>query len=163
LRRLPRREPDREEPARPLRLRRRALGLPPQAARRAGDRRARRSLRGLRAEPRSDRQSPARRAAREPGAARAGCAPRGARSALPPYVRMLLMGEEYGERSRFLYFVSHDDPEVVAAVREGGRREFADLAWSEEIPDPQSPEPFARSRLVRERARRRDRRPLHAL
>jgi maltooligosyltrehalose trehalohydrolase len=82
---------------------------------------------------------------------------------LSPYVPMLFMGEEYGETSPFLYFVSHDDPEVVAAVREGRRRELADMAWAEEIPDPQSPETFARSRLVRERARRRDRRPLHAL
>jgi maltooligosyltrehalose trehalohydrolase len=82
---------------------------------------------------------------------------------LSPYVPMLFMGEEYGETSPFLYFVSHDDPEVIAAVREGRKREFADTAWSEEVPDPQSPETFARSRLVRERARRRDRRPLHAL
>jgi maltooligosyltrehalose trehalohydrolase len=82
---------------------------------------------------------------------------------LSPYVPLLFMGEEYGETSPFLYFASHDDPEVVAAVREGRRREFADLAWSEEIPDPQSPDTFLRSRLVRERARRRDRRPLHAL
>jgi maltooligosyltrehalose trehalohydrolase len=28
---------------------------------------------------------------------------------------LLFMGEEYGETSPFLYFVSHDDPEVVAA------------------------------------------------
>jgi maltooligosyltrehalose trehalohydrolase len=82
---------------------------------------------------------------------------------LSPYVPLLFMGEEYGETSPFLYFVSHDDPEVIAAVREGRRREFANMAWSEEVPDPQSPETFARSRLVRERARRRDRRPLHAL
>jgi maltooligosyltrehalose trehalohydrolase len=82
---------------------------------------------------------------------------------LSPYVPLLFMGEEYGETSPFLYFVSHDDPEVVAAVREGRRREFVAMAWNEEVPDPQSPDTFARSRLVRERARRRDRRPLHAL
>jgi maltooligosyltrehalose trehalohydrolase len=82
---------------------------------------------------------------------------------LSPYVPLLFMGEEYGETSPFLYFVSHDDPQIVAAVREGRRREFLDMAWAEEIPDPQSPETFLKSRLVRERARRRDRRPLHAL
>jgi maltooligosyltrehalose trehalohydrolase len=82
---------------------------------------------------------------------------------LSPYVPLLFMGEEYGETSPFLYFVSHDDPAVVAAVREGRRREFQAMAWAEEIPDPQSPDTFARSRLARERARRRDRRPLHAL
>jgi maltooligosyltrehalose trehalohydrolase len=82
---------------------------------------------------------------------------------LSPYVPLLFMGEEYGETSPFLYFVSHDDPEVVAAVREGRRREFLEWAWDEEFTDPQSPDSFAKSRLVRERARRRDRRPLHAL
>jgi maltooligosyltrehalose trehalohydrolase len=82
---------------------------------------------------------------------------------LSPYVPLLFMGEEYGETSPFMYFVSHDDPAVIAAVREGRRREFLDMAWAEEVPDPQLPETFARSRLVRERARRRDRRPLHAL
>jgi len=82
---------------------------------------------------------------------------------LSPYVPLLFMGEEYGETNPFLYFVSHDDPEVVAAVREGRRREFLEGAWDEEFADPQSPDTFAKSRLVRERARRRDRRPLHAL
>jgi maltooligosyltrehalose trehalohydrolase len=81
---------------------------------------------------------------------------------LSPYVPLLFMGEEYGETNPFLYFVSHDDPAIVAAVREGRRREFA-MGWEEEVPDPQAPDSFERSRLVRERARRRDRRPLHAL
>jgi maltooligosyltrehalose trehalohydrolase len=82
---------------------------------------------------------------------------------LSPYVPMLFMGEEYGETNPFLYFVNHDDPNVVAAVREERRREFAAMAWGGDIPDPQAVETFARSRLMRERARRRDRRPLHAL
>jgi maltooligosyltrehalose trehalohydrolase len=82
---------------------------------------------------------------------------------LSPYVPMLFMGEEYGETNPFLYFVNHEDPNVVAAVREGRRREFAAMAWSEEVLDPQSLEAFTRSKLVRDRSRRRDCRPLHAL
>jgi maltooligosyltrehalose trehalohydrolase len=82
---------------------------------------------------------------------------------LSPYVPMLFMGEEYGETNPFLYFVNHDDPNVVAAVREGRRREFAAMAWVEEVLDPQALESYERSKLLRERSRRRDRRPLHAL
>jgi maltooligosyltrehalose trehalohydrolase len=45
-----------------------------------------------------------------------------------PSLPMLFMGEEWAERAPFLYFVSHTDPALVAAVREGRRRELADLA-----------------------------------
>ena len=44
---------------------------------------------------------------------------------LSPYVPLLFMGEEHGEANPFLYFVSHGDPALVEAVREGRRREFA--------------------------------------
>jgi maltooligosyltrehalose trehalohydrolase len=66
---------------------------------------------------------------------------------LAPYVPMLWMGEEYGETNPFLYFVSHGDPQLVEAVREGRKREFASFAWSGEVPDPQAEESFHRSRL----------------
>jgi maltooligosyltrehalose trehalohydrolase len=66
---------------------------------------------------------------------------------LSPYVPLLFMGEEYGETRPFLYFTSHSDPALAVAVREGRRREFAAFAWSAEVPDPQSPETFAASRL----------------
>ena len=48
---------------------------------------------------------------------------------LSPYVPLLFMGEEHGETNPFLYFVSHGDPALVEAVREGRRREFAAFAW----------------------------------
>ncbi len=64
-----------------------------------------------------------------------------------PYVPLLFMGEEYGETRPFLYFVSHGDPQLVEAVREGRRREFADFDWAGALPDPDSPETFATSRL----------------
>jgi len=66
---------------------------------------------------------------------------------LSPYVPMLFMGEEYGETAPFLYFVSHGDPDLVEAVRQGRKAEFAAFHAQGEAPDPQSPETFARSRL----------------
>ena len=47
----------------------------------------------------------------------------------------------------FLYFTSHTDPVLAHAVRDGRRREFAHCAGAGEIPDPQEPQTFARSRL----------------
>jgi maltooligosyltrehalose trehalohydrolase len=67
---------------------------------------------------------------------------------LSGYVPLLFMGEEYGETRPFLYFVSHSDPGLVEAVREGRRREFADFAWSGEVPDPQAVDSFTRSTLA---------------
>ena len=51
---------------------------------------------------------------------------------------MLFMGEEYGETAPFLYFVSHTDPELVAAVRDGRAAEFAAFGWEGDFPDPRS-------------------------
>ena len=44
-----------------------------------------------------------------------------------PNVPILFMGEEYGERNPFYYFVSHLDPELNRLVREGRKREFKDF------------------------------------
>ena len=63
---------------------------------------------------------------------------------LSPYVPLLFMGEEYGETNPFLYFVSHGDPALVEAVREGRRREFAAFGWAGKIPDPQARRPSRR-------------------
>jgi maltooligosyltrehalose trehalohydrolase len=56
------------------------------------------------------------------------------------------MGEESGETNPFLYFVSHEDPALIEAVREGRRRE---LEWApgEAVPDPADAETFHRSRV----------------
>ncbi|NJN56720.1 MAG: malto-oligosyltrehalose trehalohydrolase [Leptolyngbyaceae cyanobacterium SL_5_9] len=66
---------------------------------------------------------------------------------LSPNIPMLFMGEEYGEESPFLYFVSHTDPDLVEAVRAGRKREFAAFHLEGEYSDPQSPETFKQSQL----------------
>jgi maltooligosyltrehalose trehalohydrolase len=66
---------------------------------------------------------------------------------LSPYVPLLFMGEEYGERAPFFYFVDHSDPDLVEAVRQGRAREFASFACEGGVPDPQDPETFFRSKL----------------
>jgi maltooligosyltrehalose trehalohydrolase len=73
---------------------------------------------------------------------------------LAPFVPMLFMGEEYGERAPFQFFCDHIDPEIAEATRQGRRREFAAFAsFGQEIPDPQDPQTFAASKLTRERDR----------
>ena len=64
-----------------------------------------------------------------------------------PYIPMLFMGEEYAERSPFLYFVSHSDSDLITAVREGRKAEFASFRWQGEPPDPQGVEVFLKSKL----------------
>ncbi|HEX6559663.1 MAG TPA: malto-oligosyltrehalose trehalohydrolase, partial [Longimicrobiales bacterium] len=53
-----------------------------------------------------------------------------------PYIPLLFMGEEYGERRPFPYFIQHSDENLVAAVRLGRKQEFAAFSWSAEPPDP---------------------------
>ena len=66
---------------------------------------------------------------------------------LSPYVPMLFMGEEYGEDVPFMYFVSHSDPDLIHAVREGRKREFEAFHCKGEAPDPESPETFLKCKL----------------
>src|SRR3990172_2890134 len=66
---------------------------------------------------------------------------------LSPYIPMLFMGEEYGEESPFLYFISHMDKDLINAVREGRKADFRSFQWSGEPPDPQSEDTFNRSKL----------------
>ncbi len=66
---------------------------------------------------------------------------------LSPYVPLLFMGEEHGETNPFLYFVDHGDSELIAAVREGRRREFAAFGWGGQLPDPQAEPTFTASRV----------------
>jgi maltooligosyltrehalose trehalohydrolase len=70
---------------------------------------------------------------------------------LSPYTPMLFMGEEYGEDAPFQFFTDHIDEEIAIATREGRRREFASFARfaGEEVPDPQDPATFERSKLTR--------------
>ncbi len=62
---------------------------------------------------------------------------------LSPFVPLLFMGEEWGATRPFPYFVSHSDPDLVEAVRQGRRAEFAAFGWEGDVPDPQSEATFA--------------------
>ncbi|MET9068945.1 malto-oligosyltrehalose trehalohydrolase [Streptosporangium sandarakinum] len=65
-----------------------------------------------------------------------------------PFVPMLFQGEEWGATTPFQYFTDHEDPELGRAVSEGRRREFAAFGWEpDQVPDPQDPATFERSRL----------------
>jgi maltooligosyltrehalose trehalohydrolase len=66
---------------------------------------------------------------------------------LSPYLPLLFMGEEYGETAPFQYFTDHGDPALREAVSKGRREEFAHFNWQGEVPDPQDPATFERSKL----------------
>jgi len=73
---------------------------------------------------------------------------------LSPQIPLLFMGEEWGAKNPFLFFVDFsDDPDLSRAVREGRAREFANFkSFAEQhgerqIPDPTAEETFVRSRL----------------
>ena len=71
---------------------------------------------------------------------------------LGPFTPMLFMGEEYGEEAPFQFFCDHIDASIAQAARDGRRREFAAFKqFGEEIPDPQDPATFERSKLTRRR------------
>jgi maltooligosyltrehalose trehalohydrolase len=61
---------------------------------------------------------------------------------------MLWMGDEYGEQAPFQFFTDHIDEEIAVATREGRRREFR---FVDDVPDPQDPATFERSKLTRRR------------
>ncbi|MDT9181209.1 malto-oligosyltrehalose trehalohydrolase [Limnospira sp. PMC 289.06] len=66
---------------------------------------------------------------------------------LSPYIPMLFMGEEYGETAPFMYFISHSDPDLIEAVRQGRKSEFEEFHAVGEPPDAQSIETFKQSIL----------------
>lgn len=66
---------------------------------------------------------------------------------LSPYIPLLFMGEEYNEPAPFPYFVHHGDPDLIAAVREGRKKEFAAFAWDGEPPDPQDEATFLAAKV----------------
>jgi maltooligosyltrehalose trehalohydrolase len=70
---------------------------------------------------------------------------------LSPFTPMLFQGEEHGDPAPFLFFADHIDEAIVVATREGRRREFSAFAEfaGEEVPDPQDPATFERSKLTR--------------
>ncbi len=65
-----------------------------------------------------------------------------------PYLPMLFMGEEWGEQNPFQYFVSHSDPALIEAVRQGRKREFAAFQGTDlGTPDAQDERIFEGSKL----------------
>lgn len=66
---------------------------------------------------------------------------------LSPFVPMLFQGEEWGATTPFLYFTDHQDEALGRLVAEGRTREFAAFKWQGEVPNPQAPETFTRSKL----------------
>ena len=66
---------------------------------------------------------------------------------LAPYLPLLFMGEEYGETRPFQFFCSFGNPELIADVRTGRRREFEAFHKDGEVPDPQAEATFEASRL----------------
>jgi len=66
---------------------------------------------------------------------------------LSPATPLLFMGQEYGERAPFQYFVDHSDPDLIRAVQEGRKREFAAFGWGD-VPDPESKKTFLDSKLT---------------
>ncbi len=65
-----------------------------------------------------------------------------------PYTPMLFMGEEWGARTPWQFFTDHTNTEIGRLTREGRRAEFGSHGWDEdEVPDPQDPETFTRSKL----------------
>jgi maltooligosyltrehalose trehalohydrolase len=67
---------------------------------------------------------------------------------LAPFVPLLFQGEEWGASTPFLYFTDHQDPELSRLVAEGRAKEFESFKWAGEVPNPQAPGTFERSRLA---------------
>jgi maltooligosyltrehalose trehalohydrolase len=69
---------------------------------------------------------------------------------LAPFTPMLFMGEEYGEEAPFQFFTDHIEKKIAEATRAGRRKEFeAFVEFAGEVPDPQDPATFERSKLTR--------------
>ncbi len=63
---------------------------------------------------------------------------------LSPYLPLIFMGEEYGEDRPFLFFCSFEDEGLIENVRSGRKRDYE---LQGEIPDPQAPESYLRSKI----------------
>ncbi len=63
-----------------------------------------------------------------------------------PYVPMLFMGEEYGEKSPFLFFEDFGDGNLIEAVKKGRRKEFSFIQGFEPE-DPHLENSFFKSKL----------------
>jgi maltooligosyltrehalose trehalohydrolase len=66
---------------------------------------------------------------------------------LAPHTPLLFMGEEYDETAPFQFFADFEDPALKKAVSDGRRSEFKDFDFNE-VPDPEDPRTFERSKLT---------------
>ncbi len=65
-----------------------------------------------------------------------------------PFTPMLFMGEEWAASTPFQFFTSHPDPELGKVTAEGRIKEFERMGWgTADVPDPQDPATFERSKL----------------
>lgn len=65
---------------------------------------------------------------------------------LSPYTPLLFMGQEYAEATPFQYFIEHGDSNLIRAVRNGRKKEFAAFSFKD-IPEPESQKTFLGSKL----------------
>jgi maltooligosyltrehalose trehalohydrolase len=80
-----------------------------------------------------------------------------------PELPLLFMGQEWAATAPFQYFTDHHD-ELGRLVSEGRRRELAAFPdFAGEVPDPQSPATFARSKLDWAEIEKAPHRGIHAL
>ena len=61
---------------------------------------------------------------------------------LSPYLPMLFMGEEYGERTPFYFFSDYSQPQTAEALRKERKKQFEGFGWDTEAPDPQERSTF---------------------
>lgn len=66
---------------------------------------------------------------------------------MAPYIPLLFMGEEYAEKSPFLYFISHTDHALIKNVSHGRKNEFKEFHLEGEAPEPHLQETFLKSKL----------------
>lgn len=66
---------------------------------------------------------------------------------LAPHTPLLFMGQEYDETAPFQFFADFQDPALQKAVSEGRRSGFKDFDCHE-VPDPEDPATFERSKLT---------------
>lgn len=66
---------------------------------------------------------------------------------LAPYIPMLFMGEEYGEKQPFLYFTDHSDKYLTELVRKGRKQGFKVFKYKGDPIDPGDLNTFLSSKL----------------
>lgn len=72
---------------------------------------------------------------------------------MSPFTPMLFMGEEFGCKNPFLFFMETADRDFAKKVFQGRRSEFANFKWDTDIPDPANIQTFLSSRVDHQRAR----------